>query len=374
MFNSEVNLHKREEQVEEHIKNITVSTNSLVISIRNVSEDINRLITADADLFKTLEDLMKRESTSMSTLQKIATTLDRLTVVSSEYHSLTTQTTLLLHSLEKAHSLVQSGVDNIVDVARLPLEAVDKVLSNHIKVSLQSASVEFAYTNTGYNVRYQIPRLSEPYIMYSIKHVPLFKDNIWLTLNLKEIFISNSVSDILRVDEVEKKCYNTHTYYICSPKEVEITHSERSCELQLREGYWGNSVNYSSCSIDHIVTKPLTQRSIINGNWLTLSSSIEDQLNYICDNPERDKVEPIPIGVKLFKVRSNCIYESKYLTIYNSLKSNIIQSDYSEGADREINLISAFTELQSQLDDFMDANGFNLSYDQIINLVHKEGK
>ncbi len=51
LFNSEVNLHEREEQVEEHIKNITVSTNSLVSSIKNVSEDINRLATADADLF-----------------------------------------------------------------------------------------------------------------------------------------------------------------------------------------------------------------------------------------------------------------------------------------------------------------------------------
>ena len=69
LFNSEVNLHEREEQVEEHIKNMTVSTNSLVSSIKNVSEDINRLATADADLFKTLEELMKRESTSMSTLQ-----------------------------------------------------------------------------------------------------------------------------------------------------------------------------------------------------------------------------------------------------------------------------------------------------------------
>jgi hypothetical protein len=289
----------------------------------------------------------------MSTLKKVAVTLDRLTVLNSEYHSLTTQTSLLLNSLEKAHSLVQSGLNNIIDVARLPLEVVNGVLSNHIKVSLQSASSEFTYSDTGYNLQYRIPRLSEPFKMYSIKSLPVYSKGVWMTLNHKEIYIANSVSDTLEIGEVEKKCYSTHTYYICYPEEVEIYHSVPSCELQLIEYYWGNPTDLSLCQVDHIVVKPVLQKSLMVTEGLTISSSFSDNLTYICDNSTRDRVKEVPVGVTLFKYKKDCIYETSMLTVYNSVKSNVLLSNFSEGADREIDLIGTFTEIQTQLDDFM---------------------
>jgi len=374
LFKSEVNLHEREEQVEEHIRNITASNNNLISSIQNVSDDIDRLAKADSDIFKSLESLMEQESTSMETLKKVAVTLDRLSVVSSEYHSLTTQTTLLLHSLEKAHSLVQNAINNIIDVARLPLEILDNVLSNHIMVSLQSASVEFTYTEQGYNVRYKIPRLSEPFKMYSIRSIPVFNNKLWLSLNLKDIYVSNSVSDTLEISEVDKKCYNTHTYYICHPEEVTIRHSEKNCELELIENYWSNPTNFSTCRLDNIITNPSPQQYIMTPEGLAISSAVTDKLSYICDSADRDKISDIPIGLKIFKYKNGCIYESSFLTIYNSLKSNILTSTFSEGVDREVEVISALTEVQSNLDDFMSANGFNISYDKIIASVQTEEK
>lgn len=374
LFNSEVNLHEREEEVEKHIANITASTNKMLFTIKNVTDDIEKLAKADSDMFQTLEQLTKQESTSMETLKKVAVTLDRLTVISSEYHSLATQTTLLLHSLEKAHALVQSGLNNIIDVARLPLEVLDNVLSNHIKVSLQSASVEFVYSDQGYSVRYKVPRLSEPFKMYGIRHIPVYSNKIWLDLKLEKIYVANSVSDTLEISEVEKKCYNTHTYYICFPEEVTIRHSQKSCELQLIENYWGNPTDLSLCKMDNIVLRPAVQSYIMTREGISISSSIEDKLNYICDDPSRDRSTDIPIGLMIFKYRQNCVYETSSLTIYNSMKTNILQSTFSEGVDREIETVAALTEVQSNLDDFMSANGFNISYDKILSTIQTEEK
>jgi len=197
---------------------------------------------------------------------------------------------------------------------------------------------------------------------------------LWMMINLKDVYISNAVSDTVEISEVEKKCYNMHTYYLCYPEEVEITHSAKSCELQLIENYWGNPTNFSQCLVDQVVIKPVVQKSLMIQEGLTIASAIRDNLTYICEDSSKDKVTPVEVGVAIYKYRKGCVYETSTLTIYNSVKSEILFSNFSEGVDREIDVISALTEIQTQLDDFMDSNSFNISYEKIINMVHAESK
>jgi hypothetical protein len=50
---------------------------------------------------------------------------------------------------------------------------------------------------------------------------------------------------------------------------------------------------------------------------------VEDNLNYICDNPADSKVLSIKVGFKTYDLKSNCIYETRSLiTIYNPPKYN----------------------------------------------------
>jgi hypothetical protein len=50
---------------------------------------------------------------------------------------------------------------------------------------------------------------------------------------------------------------------------------------------------------------------------------VEDNLNYICDNPADSKVLSIKVCYKTYDLKSNCIYETRSLiTIYNPPKYN----------------------------------------------------
>jgi len=91
-------------------------------------------------------------------------------------------------------------------------------------------------------------------------------------------------------------------------------------------------------------------------------------LSYVCTDTEKLREEKVPIGVKIFKLRENCLYETSTLTIYNTYSS--IESSFSEGIDRELNLVSALNDLQSNLDDFLNLDNLNLTYNEILEQIH----
>jgi hypothetical protein len=156
LFKSETALHYREDVIEKQVSNLTDISNVLVQSYKNLSADIHATLKREKNLFKTIEDITKAEASSVQTLETLASTIDRLIVVGAEFSNLNMQIVLYIHTLEKAHMLVQSAMSEIVDIARIPIEVLSSVFSDYLKPALQSVTAEFMSDQNGYSIKYRI--------------------------------------------------------------------------------------------------------------------------------------------------------------------------------------------------------------------------
>jgi DNA repair ATPase RecN len=103
LFQSEIKLHDREDLLEQGMQKMTNLTNSLVINFRNITQDINTITKNERKLYKSVEELIDIEDSTLTKIKGLASSLDRLTALSAEYNALTSQIMLLIHGLEKAH-------------------------------------------------------------------------------------------------------------------------------------------------------------------------------------------------------------------------------------------------------------------------------
>ena len=323
------------------------------------SSDIHATLKREKYLFKTIEDITKAETSSVQTMETLAHTIDRLIVVGAEYSSLNMQISLYIHTLMKSHLLVQSALTDTVDVARVPVEALSTMFSDYLKPAIQSVTAEFMYDQNGYSIKYRIPKLSDPFKIYLINSIPLHYRKIWVKLNTEKYIVINSVADFLVLDEIEKICTLRNEHYLCSPSDVTIRHSTTSCAIEIVQAWLGGVKTYPSCKFENVLTSPNSQYSIISKNSLTISSSFEDRLEYICVDNTKRRSDLIPIGLKIFPLIKGCIYETSILTMYNPprLEYSELQLETSE----ELKLVRALSSIDTLLDDVLDVDQTNVS-------------
>ncbi len=359
LYRQEMLLDNREDTMERQISNVTSQTNTLLVNYKAMASDLTNIALTEKNMMNYIDDLMKSEIDSTKKLESIARTLDRLSVMSSEYSSINLQITLLIHSIEKMHTLVQSGLSGTLDVAQFPVDLLHMYSPNSLRIAAQFTSVEFTYERDGYYIRLRLPQLSEPFKMYSIRSIPVYQRDTWVTINLDDSIVINNVADVLVGNKIEKICEQRENYFICSPSDLTIRHSAVTCSSQLVNALTDSTPDLSECKFDRIQLRADDQYGLVTQGAISISSMFTDKLEYICLTEAESKSVDVPIGFSIHKLSPNCVYETSKLTIYNPpefKKAQLIQDN-----DLEIDLIAALSELETLLDDVLEDDAANVT-------------
>ena len=359
LYQQEVKIHNREEQVELQVQNMTFITNSVIKAVKNMSLDMELLGKNSVKLYRSIEKLNEQETDTLKKFAQLASSLDRLLVLTAEYSNMNLQIVLVLHMATKIHHQIQSALLNSVDITRVPIDVLSKLATPNIRVALRAVQTQFIVIKGAYNIRYRVPTLSYPFQLYHIRTIPIYYKGLWTRANIEPYLILNSVSDMLDISEVERFCSPVDNYIICSPKSLTVRHSTSSCSYEIILGRWEKVKNYPSCKFTQIMPHQGEQSSIFTGKGLTISSSIEDRLIYTCERDSDQKEMYIPVGLSNFPIKQNCIYETSQLTIFNNpnIESKI---DIRDSAD-ELDLSLALSELDNLLSDLFSEENFNLT-------------
>jgi hypothetical protein len=142
--------------------------------------------------------------------------------------------------------------------------------------------------------------------------------------------------------------------------------------IEIVQRWLGGDKAYLSCKFENILTNPDSQYSIISNTSLTISSSFEDRLEYICVDEPKRKIELVPIGLKIFPLIKNCIYETSMLTMYNPPKSEY--SEWQSTTSDELKIVGALSSIDTLLDDVLDVDQANVSNIEWLLQVLDEGE
>jgi hypothetical protein len=364
-YENEIDIGIREDRVEKTVSLITDKTNELLTNYKSMALDLEKVERQEKTLFHYIDNIVKAETDSIKKLETLAKSIDRITVMNSELSSINVQTMLLIHSIEKLHTLVLMGLLGTLDVAQMPTELLQHYSVRNIKIAVRSTHVEFLHSDKGYEMKLRIPTLSEPYIMYNLVAMPLYLENHWSSVSLKNTVIVNSVLDSLETHiPLSSVCEQEENHYICNPSNVVIRHSQSSCELDIVQAIGNPKPAYPNCEYNRVKLNAESQYAMIIRDKISVSSMIEDSLNYICDNPQDSKVVPIEIGFRTYDLKPGCVYETRTLTIYNVPKYSKVGS-YRD-TDTELDLITAIGSLESMLDDALASDVSNSSNIELI--------
>jgi hypothetical protein len=106
-YQNELDINAREDHVEKTVSLITEKTNELLKNYKSMTVDLQHVEKQEEVLFQYIDKIVKAEANSVSKLELLARSIDRITVMNSDYENINVQTMLLLHSIEKLHTLVQ---------------------------------------------------------------------------------------------------------------------------------------------------------------------------------------------------------------------------------------------------------------------------
>ncbi len=282
--------------------------------------DLQKVESQENKLFEYVDQIVKAETDSLKKLELLAKSIDRITIMSSEYQNLNLQTILLIHTIEKTHILIQSAMTGNVDVVQLPADLLQLYNPNNLQTSLSSTHVEFIYGKDGYGyaIKLRIPELTDPFVMYDIISLPIYVKNHWTTMSLKRNLIVNSVQDVLVHDgPLSTICEQGSDYYLCNPTEIVIRHSQNTCELDIISANTDPQPKYMNCEFDSIKLKADVQYSLIVRGNLSISSMEDDELHNICKNPADSRLKQIKAGFSIHETVKGCVYETSKLTVYN---------------------------------------------------------
>jgi len=372
VYKGEISLRDKEELTEQQVAELSKTTNNLITNYKNINADIDHILKEEKILMETIKNVVEAETDTLKRLEILSSTLDRLIVLGAEYQSINLQAVLLIHSIEKCHLLIQNGLSGVVDVARLPLDVLNQQASSNLNIALSAVNVEFVYMRDGFFLRFRLPKLSDPFFIFSIQTIPVYRKGLWSKLDYENRIIVNSVSDVLDSSiNIEQSCSVKGDNYICNPADMIIRHTVDSCTLQLTRLRWPNKrATFPLCSWTKIVVEPLDQYGLIVDNKLAISSGSDDWLEYICGDTNFNKRVAINEGFNTLNLQENCVYETSQLTIYNPPGLKVTAAFYDK--DDDIDIVNALQNIEDLLDDVLDADSANVSNIEKLMSVYKQ--
>ena len=349
-YRNEVDVGLRLDADEKTVEAISGKTNELLKNYKSLALDLQKVETQERGLFEYIDKIVKAEGDSLKKLELLAKSIDKITVMNSEYQNLNVQTMLLINTIEKLHSLVQNALSGQVDIAQMPVELLQMYSPNNLQISLKTTHTEFVYGRSGYSLKLRIPELSPPFMMYSIRSIPIYIKNHWSTISLKTELILNSVKDVLEHSvPLSSICDQGDNYFLCNPSDIIVRHSQSSCEIDIIDSLDSRTPTYPNCNFDSVKLNAQDQYSLVVRGSLSISSMDEDKMHYICEKDDQSKIVDVQSGFSIHETIEGCVYETSKLTIYNSPVEKIL-TEYKD-LDIELNIINALSSLENLLDD-----------------------
>jgi hypothetical protein len=81
------------------------------------------------------------------------------------------------------------------------------LLRSDLKLSISQVTASFIYTTEGYQIKFMIPKLTQPYAGYYLQTVPFIRENLWLGLSLVKFLVMNGIHETLDYEEVKEVCF-----------------------------------------------------------------------------------------------------------------------------------------------------------------------
>ena len=355
----EMKIGEHEMDLSNAFRNFTGTNSILFDSLNRVTSSISELTQKEGSLFTEIQTLMEQEENGLEALQALTKTLDKTTALTIQYLNIQTQTTLLLHSLQKTQTLISSALSNTMDTSQIPTNILRSYLTENIQLSLQLIKSEFTFNNDGYSIQYKIPKISNEFIMYYIQNIPvLFNGKNWISVRTPKHFIINSVHETLNYEEVISLCTLKNSNYICEPDLIAISHKEeKSCEYKLYLSQLTKVLNFGTCIFENLEFLE-KQKYIIKNNFIILASPVNDTFQYICTPPSTNINKTLSPGVNTYEMDRNCHYETNYISFNNPLYNVPIPS--FETIETELTLAESLNSIDNLLED-SSTNTINLT-------------
>jgi len=302
-----MSLGQNELELAEQYRNISDSNTQVISQLSELTETISELTDNQQSIFQNLNNVLKEESTLFNGLRTLTQTLDRTTVLVTQYLSLQTQTSLLIHSIQNCQSLISSALTRTLDPSQIPTNLLRQFLNSDLQLSLQMVQTKFVSTPNGFVLMYKIPKLTQHFVWYSIQSNPALIKGIWYEIPYKRLII-NSLHESLDPEEVMRNCYSQENNYICDPTSVHVYAPDAlstSCEFYIFSLKLALNPTPEHCTLNSLA-KPFTQRYIITEQKIILTSTVNDTFTYIC--PDITRKTPITVGYNTFSMIEDCNY------------------------------------------------------------------
>ena len=113
---------------------------------------------------------------------------------------------------------------NTLDVSQIPTSVLRPLLRSDLKLSISQVEASFIYTPEGYQIKFMIPKLTQPYTIYYLQTVPFLRKDLWLGLSLARFLVMNGIHETLDYEEVKEVCTLNQDNYMCPPDVLRVRH------------------------------------------------------------------------------------------------------------------------------------------------------
>ncbi len=348
VYNHELAIGSNELAISTSLRNITDSNSHLLNSVQTVTASVNSLLAREKNLFSDIHSIMSKEELTLESFNAIFTTLDRSTSLISDYLILQTQTTLLFNSIQKIQSLVLSVLTNTLDVSQIPTSVLRPLLRSDLKLSI--------YTPEGYQIKFMIPKLTQPYTVYYLQTVPFIRENLWHGLSLAKFLVMNGIHETLDYEEMKEVCSLNQDSYMCPPDVLRVRHrpENESCSYQLvLSKLTRTESNLRSCFTTKL-PEMTSQQFLMKRNEIVISSPTEDWLQYHCVDRTKNDRKFLKIGVNKMPTYEGCLHETSELQMRNPAQNTLTISD--PGSERGLKIIRDLDSLDGLLESQLPKN------------------
>jgi hypothetical protein len=366
------NIQQHEMKISEHemslgmaLQNITNTNNDLFNSLTKITSSVSALTQSEEDLFTEIHTILQHEDNNLQALQTLTKTLDKTTSLTIQYINIQTQTTLLIHSIQKTQSLITASLTNTLDTTQIPTNTLRQFLPQNMQLSMTLVKSQFIYDTSGHSILHKIPQLSSPFTLYYIQTLPIFSKDIWSEVNTSPYIVINTAHEQLSYEKVAALCLLQKSSYICEPDIISIKYTPaQDCQYSLYKSQIEKVSNFSSCKYEKL-SKMQSQKQIFKNNYIILASVESDDLNYICPSTQ-NYVRKISKGINFFTMDRNCRYETKYIHFSNPLYNSPISS--YEADLTELSLAESLNSIDTLLEDYSSDSS---NYTQLSSLLNE---
>lgn len=356
VYQHELAIGENELSISTALRNITYTNAHLLTSLQTVSTSINSLLANERHLFAELNDIITQEKDDIALLYTLSNTIDKTTSLVSEYQSLQSQTTLLIHSISNIQNLISSALTNTIDTTQIPSNLLRSHIKTNLQLSLSLAKSTFSFQPTGYYINIEIPQLSPPYTIYKIKTLP-FKQDIYVVRYQTTQYIAvNSIHEFVSFDDIKNTCTKHLDTFLCNPYNIIISHWPLSisdhCSYRVLLSHHQHPYNLdrlAECTAT-VLPNYHNQDYIMDNTILSISNYAgNDTLAQICEPSALNNITQLPRGLTVFKTNPNCHYETYYLQIYNI--ANTKQLKFLSPQFQELNILNSLTNVDTLLNE-----------------------